>query len=127
MPNKKLTDEIYALIPGLIAEGKTKVEIAETYSVKTSTLIVQCSRRGISLRPIGQRRHRRLPVVTENVPIAARQPVVPEAVQIVSLRLEARARGMRGELDLVSQLLDIIVKDKLYDAILGTVKEPIDA
>ena len=52
---RKLTDEIYDLIPALIAEGKTKAEIAETYGVTTSTLQVQCCRRGISLRQGGPR------------------------------------------------------------------------
>jgi hypothetical protein len=123
----KLTDEIYALIPALVAQGKTKVEIAETYGVTPGTLQVQCSLRDISLRPGGKRGRRRLPVVTETVPIAAREPVIAEAVQIASsLRREAKARGM-GEIALVLRLIEIIVKDKLYDAVLGTVDEPIDA
>lgn len=125
MPNKKLTDEIFGLIPALVEQGKSRTEIAETYGVTVGTLQVQCSRRGISLRP-GSKRRCRLPVVTEAVPIASRAPVVAEAVQIVSLRLEAKARGM-SDIDLVSRLIEIIVKDKLYDAVLGTVQESIDA
>ena len=114
---RKLTPEIYQLIPQLIGQGKTKQEIADSYGVTKATLQVQCSRRGISLRPGGRRQRVIVPVVVEH------PPAVTEAAQIVSLRLEAKARGMRGELDLVSQLLDVIVKDKLYDAVLGKVTE----
>ncbi len=32
-----------------------------------------------------------------------------------------------SDIDLVSRLIEIIVKDKLYDAVLDTIQEPIDA
>jgi hypothetical protein len=108
--SKKMADEKFDTIPGLIAEGKTTIEIAALFGVTPGTLKVYCSNRDISLRRGGKQR------VAER--IAKRQPAVAEAMQIVSLRLEAKARGI-SDLDLVSQLIEIIVKDKLYDAVLG--------
>ncbi len=35
---RRLTDEIFALIPGLIEQGKSKAEIAQTYGVTVGTL-----------------------------------------------------------------------------------------
>ena len=108
--SKKMTDEKFGAIPGLIAEGKTTIEIAALFGVTPGTLRVYCSNRDISLRKGGKQ------LVAKRV--AKRQPAVAEAIQIVSLRLEAKARGI-SDLDLVSQLIEIIVKDKLYDAVLG--------
>jgi hypothetical protein len=105
-----MTDEKFDTIPGLIAEGKTTIEIAALFGVTPGTLRVYCSNRDISLRKGGKQ------LVAKRV--AKRQPAVAEAMQIVSLRLEAKARGI-SDLDLVSQLIEIIVKDKLYDAVLG--------
>jgi hypothetical protein len=107
-----LTDEKFDTIQGLIAEGKTTIEIAALFGVTPGTLKVYCSNRSISLRR-GGRLQRRQPAAAQR-----RQPAVAEAAQIVSLRLEAKSRGM-SDLDLVSQLIEIIVKDKLYDAVLG--------
>jgi hypothetical protein len=119
--SKKMTDEKFDTIPGLIAEGKTTIEIAALFGVTPGTLKVYCSNRRISLRPLEKQRQRRQPkpVVARPVPVVVeRPPVVAEAVQIVSLRLEAKARGMT-DVGLVNHLLAIIVKDKLYDAVLG--------
>lgn len=116
MPTKPriLTDEKFAAIPGLIADGKNRIEIAALFGCTTSTLQVRCSQRGISLRT-GQMRVR-------EAPVACKEPAIPEAVQLVSLRLAAKARG-KTDLDLVNELIEIIVKDNLYDAILGKVGE----
>ena len=114
MRTSRITDETYARIPGLLEQGMTKTEIAELYGVKLGTLKVYCSQRGISLRT-GQMRVR-------EAPVACKEPAIPEAVQLVSLRLAAKARG-KTDLDLVNELIEIIVKDNLYDAILGKVGE----
>ena len=50
----RITDEMYARIPGLLEQGMTKTEIAELYAVKLGTLKVYCSQRGISLRKGGR-------------------------------------------------------------------------
>src|SRR6478672_383904 len=49
----RITDDMFARIPALLLEGMTKDEIAAMYGVKLSTFVVQCSRRGISLRKGG--------------------------------------------------------------------------
>ena len=54
----RVTDEMYAAIPGLIGQGLTHFEIAAQFGVKPSSLKVLCSQRGISLRK------RRLPGTT---------------------------------------------------------------
>ena len=48
---KILTDEKFASIPAMIEQGISKAEIAAMCGVTKSTLQVQCSRRGVSLRP----------------------------------------------------------------------------
>jgi hypothetical protein len=108
---RKLTDEIYDLIPALIAEGKTKAEIAETYGVTTSTLQVQCCRRGISLRQGGPRIKLSLGL---------------SDAALCALRMAAKARG-KDETRLARDLLEAIAKDNLYGAVLDTRKEPIAA
>jgi hypothetical protein len=109
---RRITDEMFASIPALIAEGKTIVEIAVQFGVTTATLQVYSSQRKISLRLLNGRRPRQ-----------QRKPVVHEAVQqLVSLRLAAKARG-KSELGLVNEMIEIIVKNNLYDAILGKVGE----
>ena len=45
---RKLTDEIFALIPGLIEQGLSKAEIAARYEVTPATLQVLCCKRGIA-------------------------------------------------------------------------------
>ena len=50
---KRLTDERFASIPAMIEQGFSKAEIAAMWGVKISTLQVQCSRRGVSLRKGG--------------------------------------------------------------------------
>ena len=118
----KLTDEIFALIPALIEEGRTKAEIAATYGVKTSTLIVQCSRRGVSLRKGG----RRGPRVTLSLPTPAPAPYptpLPlSAKAMLALHAAAKARG-KCEARLACELLEIIAKDDLYVAVLGSIEE----
>jgi hypothetical protein len=111
LPNRKLTDEVFALIPDLVEQGKTKAEIAETYGVTSGTLQVQCCRRGISLRKGGPRIKLSLSLSDK-----AR----------IALRTAAQARG-KDETRLARELLETIAKDDLYRAVLDTNKEPIAA
>ena len=55
MSGSRITDDMFARIPTLLLEGKTKAEIAAMYGVTLGTLAVLCSRRGISLRKGGSR------------------------------------------------------------------------
>jgi hypothetical protein len=118
MPTKKLTHEIYGLIPALVAQGKTKAEIAETYGVKPGTLMVQCSRRGISLRKGGKHEPR--------VSLSLPTPLQLSDKTMLALRAAAKARG-KNEASLACELLEMIAKDDLYAAVLDTSKEPMAA
>jgi hypothetical protein len=115
---KRLTAEIYAAIPALIEEGKSKIEIAEIYGVTKDTLQVQCSRRGISLRKGGARP----PRVTLSLPT----PLTLSTKALLALSAAAKAYGT-DEVRLASKLLETIAKDNLYEAVLDTSKEPIAA
>jgi transposase-like protein len=85
MPSKKLTAEIFGLIPALVEQGKSKAEIAETYGVKVSTLQVQCCRQGVSLRKGGPRP----PRVTLSLPT----PLTLTSRTLSALSTAAKARG----------------------------------
>lgn len=113
MPTKKLTPEIYIQIPALIAEGKTKAEIAASYGVTPATLQVQCCRRGISLRK-GSPRLPRIKLSWPNPPL----PLSLSDSAMLGLRTAAQARG-KDEARLASDLLETIAKDDLYVAVLG--------
>lgn len=108
----RVTDEMYASIPTLIGEGKNRQEIADLFGVKVTSLQVMCSQRGISLRPQGKHSPR-LPYKVD----------CPKSIkQIIALRVEAKARGMTT-LQLVQRMVEIIVDDKLFDAVLGKAGE----
>jgi hypothetical protein len=108
---RKLTDEIFALIPGLIEQGLSKAEIAARYDVTPATLQVLCCKRGISLRRGGPRMKLSLGL---------------SDAALCALRIAAKARGM-NETRLARDLLEAIAKDDLYKAVLDTRKEPIAA
>jgi hypothetical protein len=118
MANKKLTDEIFGCISTLIEEGLNKEEIAAKYGVMTSTLQVQCSRRGISLRKGGKR----IPRVT----LSLSAPLPLSDMTLLGLRAAAKAMGT-DEIQLAGRLLEVIAKDNLYEAVLDTRREPIAA
>jgi hypothetical protein len=105
-----LTEDHFAAIPGLIAGGWNAQRIANEWGVKKSTLVVQCSRRKISLRPLVNSRKRELPSVPRKH-IRAAKAVVEAYEQ------RARARGQSG-VEFISELLSIIVRDNLIDAVL---------
>jgi hypothetical protein len=117
MANKKLTDEIFAQIPAMVAQGLNKVEIAAKFDVKPSTLQVQCCRKGISLRRGGKRE----PLVTLSLP----SPLPLSGKTLLLLRAAAKAMGT-DEVQLAGKLLEIIAKDNLYNAVLD-IEQPIAA
>ena len=108
MKPSQITDEMYAGIPALLEQGMTKAEIAAMLGVKCSSLAVFCSRRGISLR-------RGMP----------RTLVLPLSDDVQkSLREAARSLGKGSMARLVSDLLDKIVSDNLYKAVLDEEATP---
>ena len=104
----KQVGETYAGIPALLKQGKTKTEIAAMFGVKPSTLKVFCSQRGISLRKGGPRKL-----------------VLPLSDNVLkSLREAARSLGKGSTERLVSDLLEKIVSDDLYKAVLDEEATP---
>jgi hypothetical protein len=95
-------------IPALLLEGMTTTEIAAMYGVKLSTLKVFCSQRGISLRKGGP-----FPPRTKLV-----LPLPLGNAVLKSLREAARSMGRGSTARLASDLLEKIVSDDLYKAVL---------
>lgn len=106
----KLTQEKYDSIPALLEQGLNKIQIAEQFGVKASTLIVQCSRRGISLSRKGPKGRRR----TLTLPEA---PLDLSDAIMVALRVKARSMGVDA-VRLARDILEIVVADDLYTAVL---------
>ena len=102
MKPSQITDEMYAGIPALLEKGMTKAGIAAMWGVKLGSLVVYCSRRGISLRRG-----------------APRRLLLPLSDDVLnSLREAARSLGKDSTERLVSDLLEKIVSDDLYKAVL---------
>ena len=118
MKKPRITDEMYATIPGLIAQGLTHFEIAAQFGVKPNSLKVLCSQRGISLRkprvPRTTLCKPRLPRTTLSLPD---EPLPLGADALKSLREAARLMG-RPVARLASDLLEKIASDSLYMAVL---------
>jgi hypothetical protein len=106
--SSRITDEMFARIPALLHEGTTKAEIAAMYGVTLGTL---CSRRGISLRKGGSL-PRRTNLTLPDQPLPLSDGVLK------SLRETTRAMGKDSTARLVSDLLEKIVSDGLYKAVL---------
>jgi hypothetical protein len=81
-----LTPDMYAEIPALIEQGLTEAGIAERFGVTPGTLVVQCSRRGISLSRVGPRGRRR----TLTLPEA---PLDLSDTVMIALRHKAKSMG----------------------------------
>ena len=107
MARTKITKEMYASIPGSIEQGLSKEEIAAQFGVKVSTLVVKCCTHRISLRKGG----RRLPALV-TLPLVIRGKVAK------SLEDVAKATGRENSARLVSDLLERIATDGLYQAVL---------
>jgi hypothetical protein len=101
---------MYATIPGLIAQGHSRFEIAARFGVKPNSLTVLCSQRGISLRKGGSRLPR-TSLSLRDEPLQLGDDVLR------SLREAARLMG-RPPARLASDLLEKIASDSLYMAVL---------
>ena len=110
MRKSRITDGMYATIPGLIAQGHSRFEIAARFGVKPNSLTVLCSQRGISLRK-GGRRLPRTSLSLRDEPLQLGDDVLR------SLREAARLMG-RPPARLASDLLEKIASDSLYMAVL---------
>jgi hypothetical protein len=102
---------MFTRIPALLLEGTTKAEIAAMYGVTLGTLVVLCSQRGISLRKGGSL-PRRTNLTLPDQPLPLSDGVLK------SLRETTRAMGKDSTARLVSDLLEKIVSDGLYKAVL---------
>jgi hypothetical protein len=102
---------MFARIPALLLEGTTKAEIAAMYRVKLGTLKVLCSQRGISLRKGG-------PLPPRTKLVLPDEPLPLSNDVLKSLREAARSMGRDSTARLASDLLEKIVSDDLYRAVL---------
>ena len=107
---KVLTQEKYDSVPALLEQGLDRTKIAAMFGVTPASLQVQCSRRGISLRRGGRRTPRR------NLSLADAALDLNKTT-LVALREKARAMGV-NEVRLVTDLLETIVSDNLFGAVL---------
>lgn len=105
-----LTPRALAGIPALVAQGLRKADIAKRLGGKEGTLQVRCSIAGISLRV------RKLRV--DN-------PLQLSHQALVALKTRASSVGC-SDMQLASDLLEVIARDNLYDAVLD-VSAPMQA
>jgi len=114
MNRSRITDDMFARIPALLLEGVTKGAIAAMYAVTPGTLVVLCSQRGISLRRGGT-----LPKRTK-LPKRASLTLPDEPLPLSDGVLKSLSRAARKDSTarLVSDLLEKIVNDGLYKAVL---------
>ena len=108
---------MFARIPALLLEGMTKAEIAAIYGVTSGTLVVRCSQRGISLRRGGTLPQRTKQPKRTNLTLPDEPLPLSDGV-LKSLSEAARAMGKDSTARLVSDLLEKIVSDGLYKAVL---------
>jgi len=97
-----LTQQVLAGIPALVAQGLRKAEIAKRLGCKEDTLQVRCSTAGISLR--GRK-------------LRVDNPLKLSYQAAVALKARAAFVGC-SEMELASDLLEVIARDNLYDAVL---------
>jgi len=111
---KVLTQEKYDSIPALLERGMDRSEIAALFGVTPASLQVLCSNRCASLRRGGRHTPRR------NLSVADE---VLDLKQNTLVALREKARTMRvNEVKLVTDLLETIVTDDLYGAVLDLEK-----
>ena len=117
MNRSRITDDMFAHIPARLLEGATKTEIAAMYGVTLGTLVVLCSRRGISLRKGGLLPKRTKLSKRTNLTLPDEPLTLSDGV-LKSLREATRAMGKDSTARLVSDLLEKIASDDLYKAVL---------
>ena len=104
---------VFSQINDLIAQGLSAAEIAERIGCKLGSLRVKCSQKGISLRrpnTPGQSYLRKRLMIS-----------LPESVAL-NLQEQAIKKGI-SQADLALALLDAIVRDNLYDAVIDRDRE----
>lgn len=139
MPKRIFTDEVFERVKVLVSENVTADEIAARIGCKLSSLKVMCSDRQISLRTPNwkERRQRNLkvlpkasPLVSLPKPVVQVEPPKRQSLTMQSsinlsrvaqslLRQQADAIGVT-EAALVTNLLEVIARENLYDAVLDT-------
>lgn len=107
----KISEEMFDSIPALLASGRRRQDIAELFGVTVNSLQVQCSKRGLSLRD-GGALIKRAKVMLPDEPLPLSNDVLR------SLRVTARALGRTSAATLISDLLEKIVSDNLFNAVL---------
>ena len=132
-----LTKDVMAGIPVLVQQGLTAEAIAARLGCTVGTLKVRCSQAQISLRV--PKEAKVVPLVSL-VPASPAEPpqskrcfafAVPTTLQLSRvamsrLRQRAEATGMT-EAALVTNLLEVIAQDDLFDAVLDTEAKKISA
>ena len=127
-----LTKDVMAGIPVLVQQGWTAEAIAARIGCTVGTLRVRCCHAGISLRVPKEVKVVPLVPLVPASPAKPPQPkrffafAVPTTLQLSKvamsrLRQRAEATGMT-EAALVTNLLEVIAQDDLYDAVLDTAK-----
>ena len=115
----KFTPELFDKIRSLVAQGRSCAEIASNVGCTVDTLKAQCSQQGISLRRrqaalqhgISRRRNEPAPEPVETICVSLSRSVMDE------LRSHAQAKNLRCAA-LVSAILEQIVADDLFEAVL---------
>lgn len=97
-----LTQQVLAGIPALVAQGLRKADIAKRLGCKEDTLQVRCSMAGISLS--GRK-------------LRVNNPLKLSYEATAALKARAASAGC-SEMELASDLLEVIARDNLYDAVL---------
>ncbi len=101
---------VFSQVERFIAQGLSAAQIAERIGCKLGSLRVKCSQHGISLRHSKRAFPKRLMIS------------LPERVAL-GLQKQADKEGM-SKTELAIRLLDAIVRDNLYDAIIDRDIEP---
>ena len=104
---KILTPQVLAGIPALVAQGLRRADIAKRLGCKENTLQVRCCNAGISLS--GRKR----------MELRGGSPLTLSREALVGLSARAASIGC-SETRLVSDLLEVIARDNLYDAVLDS-------
>jgi hypothetical protein len=101
---------VYSQVEHFIAQGLSAAQIADRIGCTLGSLRVKCSQHGISLRHSQRRFPKRLMIS------------LPERV-VLGLQRQADKEGV-SKADLAIHLLDAIVRDNLYDAVIDRDIEP---
>jgi hypothetical protein len=121
-----LTPELLATVPELLQQGLSKPQIAERFGCTVGTLTVKCSNAKISLRPGGPRKPKPRclpPIAVEAPPLVPKTLVAGPISREAKAALKARAESKGSNIvRLVSDLLEVIARDNLYDAVLDETK-----